>query len=207
MKYYLLICLFVSLSSSCITSNNKSLNKQKASAKNNVVKSHIEKQESVFLDTLSINQVKFNKESFYLNYHTLRKKRKDSMIISEWDCGHPFEWKNDTVDFWSYHTENLEYITNKEESILYSGKFNGNKLLIKNIDVELTEHTTINDFKSIFANSYKSFIQAKKLNPENYTEYDYVNVAFTINQPEDHWIFYFNKEGFLVKFELYWWLC
>lgn len=141
-----------------------------------------------------------------ISYKKLRTKKRDSLVISLWDCGHPFDWKNDTVDFWSYHTGNLEYVTNKEDAILLSGKFKNNTLIQKERGISLTENTTLEEFGKIFPNPLNYFLEEKKLNPKSFENMDYLYVGFTSNQPEDHWVFYF-KNGKLYSFELYWWLC
>ena len=164
-------------------------------------------------DTLSINQVLFNTGKMEFKYEKLRKKKKDSLVFSEWACGSPFEWASDSLDgfeyfnYYSYYSNNLEYITNKVDVILFSGGFKDNVLAIKNRKIKLTEYTTLKDFQNIFPKSYDNYINTKNKYPQDYKDKDFIHISFIQDFPEDHWIFYFNKKGFLIRFELYWWLC
>jgi hypothetical protein len=202
---HIFIYLFIHLFISC--NKNNRISSELIIVKENSGKKVIEEKENTHLDTLSINQVLFNGEKMNIKYSDLKKKFRDSITYSEWACGHPFEWENDSVDFWSYHTKGLTYETNKEEALLISGGGENLDLTIKNRNVKLNRNTTLNDFKSIFYNSYKDYKFRKNKFPDDYEYSDYIHVAFELEYPEHHWIFYFDKKGFLKSFELYWWLC
>ncbi len=219
MKYlfiYLFIYLFVGCNKSKPDRNVTAVKFNKVQTLNNKKSiDSIQEESQQPIDTLSINQCLFNNESFNILYKELRVKEKDSIVFLEWTCGSPFDWASDSLNgyehynYYSCYTKNkLRYITNKHDAILFSGKFEGgNELRVKNRDIELSSTTTLNDFKIFFPNSYKHYIKTKNKFPQDYKNSDYIYVAFEIEHPYDHWIFYFDRKGYLVQFELYWWLC
>lgn len=147
--------------------------------------------------------MKINNHSFDLKYQSLVKKKPDSIIDissmsnSSWECGNPFDWEENSLKV--IYIEGQEYITNGDDAFLYYAKFNEtNSLLIKNENLILNEKTTVNHFKLFFKNS-------KVIEIEN--GYAIYNITFNPSQPEDNWMFYFDKKGHLLEFYLDWWLC
>lgn len=159
-------------------------------------------------DTLSIESVKFNNKKLFFSIEGLKLKQIDSIRYDFWACGSPFEWMdeekgNDSIS--DIFIKGTRYSTNGDKVLLVSSMIKNNQLRL--INDTINEFSTIDDFERIFPLSYNKLIEAKQLNPENYLEYDYMEIPFFEEQPADHWIFYFNKKGIIVRFELYWWLC
>ncbi|WP_064967202.1 hypothetical protein [Tenacibaculum ovolyticum] len=154
-------------------------------------------------DTLLISQVRFNNHLFKRKYSTIIKKKTDSIVDalsipnSSWECGNPFDWKEDFLKI--IYVRNQKYISNKKEAFLYYAKFEGtNEIYLEKGKHKLNKHTTIEDFKKIFKHVEIQEIES------GYVVY---NITFNPKQPEDNWIFYFDKESHLVEFYLSWWLC
>ena len=215
---HLFIYLFIYLSFGCSNKENKKirvLESKEVTSKTAGILDSLRKNQPPRIDTLSISQVLFNKQGFNISYEKLKNKEKDSIVFSEWVCGSPFEWASDSLDdyeyynYYSYYTKNrLEYITNKYDAILFSGNFEGNVFEVKNTNITLNEKTTLNDFRIFFPNSYEHYIKTKNEFPQDYKGNDHLYVGFEEEHPYDHWIFYFDKKtGYLISFELYWWLC
>ncbi len=209
-----LVFLIIILAVSCrkIEKNNKVANTSFQVKKDSYLLSNkikeIDTLEIYNWDTLSIESVKFNKKNMLFSLADLDSKKIDSISYDLWACGNPFEWMDEKYPADSLrdiHIKGSRYITNENSVLLMSSIIKNNELKFHN-NIRINEFTTIDNFKKIFPRSYKTFIRAKKLNPENYVEYDYINIVFFKEQPSDHWIFYF-KDGLLIKFELYWWLC
>ena len=212
---YLFIHLFTKCQNHDFNKSIKSIKEDNVLSENVINNKSLEAITTLSIDTLSINRALFNNEPFNIKYNDLKTKKKDSMFFSEWACGSPFEWVSDSLDgydyynYYSYYTKNhLEYITNKHDAILFSGNFVGNNTLqIMNTDIELTKNTTINEFKVFFPKSYSHYLKTKAKFSVDYKDGGYIYVSFKIDYPEDHWIFYFDHKGYLIRFELYWWLC
>lgn len=152
------------------------------------------------IDTLPLEKVKFNTKSLFLDYSQITKEN-DSIRIVEWECGNPFNWEGEKFEH--VYKEEEEYVTNEKKVVLLRAPFIlNNKLEFKIDDKEITftKDTEIEKFKSLFPNSEIS---------------DYTNegkgyicyVSFNTDVTENSWMFYFDKNKKLEKFELYWWLC
>lgn len=206
----LLLYLFICLSIACKSNHSKEDNNQLLT-KQKILKTKQKKEEIILVwDTLSINQAKMNNYSFRLNKSFIEQGKIDSTFTQLWQCGNPFNWEienNGDDAFQHFLIKNLEYVSHENDVRLIRGDIKNNVIKLQNRNYVLDEYTKISDFKKIFPLSYKKYIKEKESNSDIFIIYDYIQVSFNSNYPEHQWFFYFNKDGFLVKFELYWWLC
>lgn len=152
-------------------------------------------------DTLSLNNTSFDKHSLFQSRKEVRDKI-DSTVYKIWECGNPFEWMDEEADndsIYHLYQDGKEYITNGSHILLYKAYFKNHRLLIKNKNVILSESTTLEQFKVLFPTSFTHWKHKSN-------EYDKLQVSFNQEVSEDGWRFYF-KNGYLYKFELYWWIC
>lgn len=151
------------------------------------------------IDTLSIKQVTFNGKPFYYQRLDLIKAKIDSVKIQNWECGNPLNWEGEKFEI--KYINGAEFISNKKtgEGFLKAAQLKNNvlKLNISGNFFIINKNTHISEIKKIFPNSETVDL------PGDY----YTYISMSTDTPENNWNFFYNEKGFLVRFELNWWLC
>ncbi|MBL4746665.1 MAG: hypothetical protein JKY08_09900 [Flavobacteriaceae bacterium] len=198
---YLFICLFNSCKDAAVQSKNIETSKDslvKLSTKEESKRKNIREKE-ILIDTLSIKQVTFNGDPFYYKKLNIIKAKIDSVKIQNWECGNPLNWEGE--EFEIKYINGAEFISNKKtgEGFLKAAQLKNNILTLSIAGKKfiLNKNTHISEIKKLFPNSEIVDL------PNDY----YTYISMSTDTPENNWIFFYNEKGFLVRFELHWWLC